>query len=338
MFMFRSKRNILSKRLVEAHRRRAQQLGSDECVEVGPLLKRLQENQLQMLLSAVTSRGQGASNCVLLPRDNQPHVLCCQAWRWPDLRLASELRRLPVCRSAADPVYICCNPYHWSRICQPDYPPPPYSVCAMDTLKPEDRAPSEAPLVCRNSTPGSLTTSGEGSLTNTLSWCKLAYWEMGQRVGPLYPVEQPAVNVFGQVPYGDGLSLETLARHSFSPPDSVTRTRDKIGLGVTISHEGDSVWVYNRSDSPIFVNSLSLDDFDSASPTRVPADYCLCIFDPIRVSRNNNDWNFKRTQHFGPIDKNSIRLSFVKGWGPRYSRQEITSCPCWLEILLSPCR
>ncbi|KAL3280303.1 hypothetical protein HHI36_017792, partial [Cryptolaemus montrouzieri] len=176
------------------------------------------------------------------------------------------------------------------------------------------------------------------SSSNSTTWCKLAYWEMGQRVGPLYPVEHPAVNVFGQVPYGDGLSLETLARHSFSPPDSVTRTRDKIGLGVTISHEGDLVWIYNRSDCPIFVNSLSLEEHEPSSPTRVPADYCLCIFDPIRAAHNNNDWTFRRTQNFGPIDRNSIRLSFVKGWGPSYSRQEITSCPCWLEILLSPCR
>ncbi|KAL3280305.1 hypothetical protein HHI36_017794 [Cryptolaemus montrouzieri] len=119
MFMFRSKRNILSRRLLEAHRRRAQQQSSDERVELGSLLKRLQENQLQMLLSAVGSRGQDSSNCVLLPREDEPHVLCCQAWRWPDLRQESELRRLPVCRTATDPVYICCNPYHWSRLCQP---------------------------------------------------------------------------------------------------------------------------------------------------------------------------------------------------------------------------
>lgn len=64
------------------------------------------------------------------------------------------------------------------------------------------------------------------------AWCKLAYWELSQRVGPPYPVEHPAVNVFGQVDHPDGLSLETLAQHSFSPPpDSVRKTRCKIGLG-----------------------------------------------------------------------------------------------------------
>lgn len=48
-----------------------------------------------------------------------PHLLCCQIWRWPDLAHSSELKRLPVCHSAKDPVYICCNPYHWSRLCKP---------------------------------------------------------------------------------------------------------------------------------------------------------------------------------------------------------------------------
>lgn len=332
MFMFRSKRHHLSKRLAEARKLQ----GGHEFADVGPLLKRLQENQLQMLHSAVSSRGQDSANCVLLPRENEPHVLCCQAWRWPDLRRASELRRLPVCHSAADPVYICCNPYHWSRLCQPEFPPPPYSQCAMNILKPEDRAPSEVALVCRDSFRGSLTTSGEDSNANNDVWCKLAYWEMGKRVGPLYPVELPAVNVFGKVAYGDGLSLETLAQHSFSPPDSVTRTRDKIGLGVTISQEGDAVWVYNRSESPIFVNSLSLKDQGASSPIRVPADYCLCVFDPVKAAQKNNNLYFQKT--YGPIDKNSICVSFVKGWGSRYSRQEITSCPCWLEILLHPYR
>jgi hypothetical protein len=46
-----------------------------------------------------------------------PHLLCCQIWRWPDLEHSSDLKRLPVCHSAKDPVYICCNPYHWSRLC-----------------------------------------------------------------------------------------------------------------------------------------------------------------------------------------------------------------------------
>lgn len=40
----------------------------------------------------------------------------------------------------------------------------------------------------------------------------------------------------------------------------------------------------------------------------------------------------------GPIDIYSVRISFAKGWGPKYQRQEVTACPCWLEVHLSRCR
>uniref|UniRef100_A0A1Y1KHV7 Mothers against decapentaplegic homolog n=1 Tax=Photinus pyralis TaxID=7054 RepID=A0A1Y1KHV7_PHOPY len=336
MFMFRKRRSSLTRRLEKARKRRSDETSRTFEEAAKGLLKKLNYDQLEILCTAVDSRGRDASNCVLLPPDNQPHVLCCRTWRWPEVHESGQLKRLPTCSSVTDPVYICCNPYHWSRICLPDSPPPPYTRFAMERLKPEDRAPSEVPLVCRDTFPGSLTTDGEDSLMNPREWCKLAYWEMAQRVGPLYPVEMPSVNVFGDIPFGDGLCLKTLALHSFSPPDPVCRTRCKIGLGVTLSREDDGIWVYNRSENPVFVNSLTLEDPESPSPTKVPAEHCLCVFDPIKAAYQNFGWSF--TNCYGPVDPNSVRISFVKGWGRHYSRQEITSCPCWLEILLAPCR
>ncbi|KDR07534.1 hypothetical protein L798_02913 [Zootermopsis nevadensis] len=303
------------------------------------LLKRLKESQLEMLLAAVESRGADLSACVLLPRDQppllDPRLLCCQLWRWPDLRQDAELKRLPVCRSSKDTVYICCNPYHWSRLCKPESPPPPYCRSARDRLKPEvsipsvsDRAPSEGQC------PGSLTTNGEGE-AGERGWCKLAYWELASRVGRLFSVELPAVNVFTSLPHGDGLCLAALTEDD-PPHESVRRTRAKIGLGVTLSQEEDGVWAYNRSDSPIFVNSPTLVDPDSRPPPvcRVLPGHCLNIFDADKAACARH-WDFATT---GPVDPNSVRISFAKGWGSKYSRQEITACPCWLEVLLAPCR
>lgn len=106
--------------------------------------------------------------------------------------------------------------------------------------------------------------------------------------------------------------------------------------GVTLSQEGDGVWAYNRSDSPIFINSPTLEDPESRTLVvyRVPPGHCLNIFDADKAACARH-WDFSGA---GPVDPNSVRISFAKGWGPNYSRQEVTACPCWLEVLLAPCR
>lgn len=139
MFMFRSKRNTLAKRLWKARIRREHEAGGktetdnanenrdprdfrnvDECNLRTNFLKRLKESQLEMLAFAVENKEESGT-CVLLPRDiiDEPHLKCCQTWRWPDLRQPCELKQLPLCQSSKDPAFICCNPYHWSRICKP---------------------------------------------------------------------------------------------------------------------------------------------------------------------------------------------------------------------------
>lgn len=113
-----------------------------------------------------------------------------------------------------------------------------------------------------------------------------------------------------------------------------------------LSQEADGVWAYNRSESPIFVNSPTLDDPESRTLLvyRVPPGFCLNIFDHTKILQLPYGSGTTRTSNqtsgfaSGPVDINSVRISFAKGWGPKYSRQEVTSCPCWLEVLLAPCR
>ncbi|CAL1595789.1 unnamed protein product [Knipowitschia caucasica] len=115
---------------------------------------------------------------------------------------------------------------------------------------------------------------------------------------------------------------------------TVQRTRGKIGYGILLSKEPDGVWAYNRSHHPIFVNSPTLDVPNSRTLVvrKVMPGYSIKVFDYERsgLLRHNPD-----TPLDGPFDPNSVRISFAKGWGPCYSRQFITSCPCWLEILLN---
>ncbi|XP_066246085.1 mothers against decapentaplegic homolog 6 [Euwallacea similis] len=355
MFMFRRSRTTnLTRKLL---RKRIEALNDPSLTDrgsLGPwdtrekdvrnLLKQLQETQLTMLLTALDTRGLELGHCVLVPRTSsfEPHLLLCQFWRWPEVRCASDLRRLPQCGAAEDLVYSCCNPFHWSRICQPETPPPPYSRSSEDRIRPEDRAPSELPLLTRHSFE-SLTTSGESAM-NRPEWCTLAYWEHQHRVGPLFPVEPNYVNIFGSVPYGlDGLSLEALGLQSAMQCEASQKTRNKIKLGITLTRDVDGfVWLYNRSEQPVFADSLYLKggcDDRYGWPTRIPPDHCLCVHAP--GNPQTFGWDKLMSGGFpkGPApDPNSVRISFVKGWGGRYSRRDIISCPCWLEILLAPCR
>uniref|UniRef100_A0A0L8HIG1 MH2 domain-containing protein n=1 Tax=Octopus bimaculoides TaxID=37653 RepID=A0A0L8HIG1_OCTBM len=164
-------------------------------------------------------------------------------------------------------------------------------------------------------------------------WCSIAYWEMKERVGRLFRVQQPTINIFQLLPHGDGMCLDILQTESSQ--EAVRRTREKLGLGIILSKEGNGVWAYNRSSCPIFVNSPTLETPNSRALVvrKVMPGYSIKIFD----YKCSEQFEAIRDPQYldGPYDPSSIRISFAKGWGPCYSRQFITSCPCWIEILLN---
>lgn len=162
-------------------------------------------------------------------------------------------------------------------------------------------------------------------------WCKLAYWEHRTRVGRLYAVHEASVNVFCELPRGSGFCLGQLPAAHRS--QAVRRARGKIGRGLLLSREPGGVWAYNRSEHPIFVSSPTLGPPGARglAVLKVLPGYSVKAFDYERAG-GLAGW---RHPGDGPCDTHSVRISFGKGWGPCYSRQFITSCPCWLEVLLN---
>ncbi|XP_057159649.1 mothers against decapentaplegic homolog 6 isoform X2 [Ursus arctos] len=290
------------------------------------LLKRLKERSLDTLLEAVESRGGVPGGCVLVPRADlrlggqpaPPQLLLGRLFRWPDLQHAVELKPLCGCHSfaaAADGPTVCCNPYHFSRLCGPESPPPPYSrLSPRDEYKPLDASMSP-------------------DASKPSHWCSVAYWEHRTRVGRLYAVYDQAVSIFYDLPQGSGFCLGQLKLERRS--ESVRRTRSKIGFGIVLSKEPDGVWAYNRGEHPIFVNSPTLDAPGGRALVvrKVPPGYSIKVFDFERSGLLQHGPEPDAAD--GPYDPNSVRISFAKGWGPCYSRQFITSCPCWLEVLLN---
>lgn len=315
------------------------------------LLKRLKEKTLDTLLEAVESKGGMPSDCVMVSRTElrlgghmaPPQLLICKLYRWSDLQHTAQLKALCECKSfgAQDGPVVCCNPYHYSRLCGPESPPPPYSrLSPSEEHKPLDLSDSTPSYTETEAASSPNVTQGEFSdaslspdAPKQSHWCNVAYWEHRTRVGRLYTVYQPAVSIFYDLPQGTGFCLGQLSLDQRS--STVQRTRGKIGYGLLLSKEPDGVWAYNRSQHPIFVNSPTLDIPGSRSLVvrKVMPGYSIKVFDYERSSMLRQGAESELLD--GPYDPNSVRISFAKGWGPCYSRQFITSCPCWLEILLN---
>ncbi|XP_053284501.1 mothers against decapentaplegic homolog 6 [Pleuronectes platessa] len=349
-------------------------------------LKRLKERSLEALAKAVDAKGGLPSECVMVPGTElrlgahpiSPQLLLCKLYRWSDLPLAANLKSLSHCQSfgAVDSAKVCCNPYHYSRLCGPESPPPPYSLSRSDEHKPLDSTLSYTETVAPpissppHNMPRDYTDTGTSLGSSTSGghrshWCSVAYWEQRTRVGRLYPAYEPSLSIFYDLPQGTGLCLGQLHANAYhtrrddpgshgtsglhghpihwaggnsssSSSSSVQQIRSKIGFGIVLSREPDGVWVYNRSQHPVFVHSPTLDPPSARglSVKRVMPGFSLKMFDYER-SNWMAEHDVKPESQEGPWDPHSVRISFAKGWGPCYSRQFITSCPCWLEVLLN---
>ncbi|NWY07416.1 SMAD6 protein, partial [Nothoprocta ornata] len=265
-------------------------------------------------------------------------------YRWPDLRQPHELKHAGG-GGRGEAGGLCCNPHHFSRLAAPgehggepggtpggagapahrplvpaETPPPPYSAAPSWPEPPEPGGEKREPSPSR-------------SAAREASWCKLAYWEHRTRVGRLYAVHEASVSVFGEQPHGSGFCLAQLRAANRSA--AVRRARRKIGRGLLLSREPGAVWAYNRSEHPIFVNSPTLDipNCRTLIVRKVMPGYSIKVFDYEKSCLLQHATELDSAD--GPYDPNSVRISFAKGWGPRYSRQFVTSCPCWLEILLT---
>lgn len=166
-------------------------------------------------------------------------------------------------------------------------------------------------------------------------WCQVAYRELSEHIGQLFPVAARTIDVFQHVAHGSGISLSALHQHHLPKSDKVQSVRAKIGAGVTLSREGGTVWLYNRSMYAVFVTSYSLNiDNDCADTWRVykvNSGHAISVYDDEIMAR----WTPRLQPEDGPIDSKSIHISFVKGWGRDYRRQSVLNCACWLEILLN---
>lgn len=182
-------------------------------------------------------------------------------------------------------------------------------------------------------------------LEEPAKWCTVQYFELNSRVGEPFHVLTPG-NVGFTI---DGFTDPSACGRRFSlgqlsnihRNSVIENTRKFIQKGVHICYVGGEVYAQCLSVSAIFIQSKESNARHGLHPStiiKLKTGHSQRIFSMEKFARLLQQAALSPQAYEDVYNLQNmciIRMSFVKGWGAEYNRQDVTGTPCWIEMKMA---